>query len=132
MDYEGSWVWTISYVDEKEQFRVTVFNNEIFARLCYTCFLAKYKNVELNPAPVYEKFIWMGHDAAQGEPVHVIEKGVAKDKREYVKIYCCGDCIYYNWKKHKCNRGASEEGKPTDRFYRDCPLGLNEEEVKGE
>ena len=62
----------------------------------------------------------------------LLEKGVAKDKREYVKIYCCGDCIYYNWKKHKCNRGASEEGKPTDRFYRDCPLGLNEEEVKGE
>lgn len=50
--------------------------------------------------------------------------------REYVKIYCCGDCIYYNWKKHKCNRGAKEEGKPTDHFYRDCPMGINTEDDK--
>lgn len=49
--------------------------------------------------------------------------------REYVKIYCCGDCVHYNWKKHKCNRGAKEEGKPTDRFYRDCPMGIHTEEV---
>ena len=48
--------------------------------------------------------------------------------REYVKIYCCGDCIYYNWKKHKCNRGAHEEGKTTEHFYRDCPIGLNTED----
>ena len=47
--------------------------------------------------------------------------------REYVKIYCCGDCVYYNWKKHKCNLGAKEEGKATDTFYRDCPLGICEE-----
>lgn len=48
--------------------------------------------------------------------------------REYVKIYCCGDCIYYNYKKHCCNRGAHEYGKPYDRFYRDCPMGIHEEE----
>lgn len=36
-------------------------------------------------------------------------------------ITCCGDCAYYNWKKHKCTR-ATEEGKPTDHFYADCPL----------
>ena len=47
--------------------------------------------------------------------------------RQYVKIYCCGDCIYYNWKNHKCNRGAHEEGKASDNFYQDCPLGLHEE-----
>ena len=48
--------------------------------------------------------------------------------REYVKIYCCGDCIYYSWKKHKCNLGAHEEGKATDSFYRDCPIGICEED----
>ena len=49
--------------------------------------------------------------------------------REFVKIYCWGECVYYNWKKHKCNMGACEEGKATDNFYRDCPLGIN---VEGE
>ena len=48
--------------------------------------------------------------------------------REYVKIYCCGDCINYNWKKHSCNRGANKEGAPTDHFYRDCPSGIFVEE----
>ena len=47
--------------------------------------------------------------------------------KQYVKIYCCGDCIQYNWKKHKCNLGAHEEGKPSDSFYQDCPIGLHEE-----
>lgn len=49
-------------------------------------------------------------------------------KRQYVKIYCCGDCVFYNWKKHCCNRGAHEEGKASDNFYQDCPLGLHEED----
>lgn len=48
-------------------------------------------------------------------------------EREFVKIYCCGDCVYYNWKKHKCSRGAKEEGEPTDHFYRDCPMGIHKE-----
>ena len=53
--------------------------------------------------------------------------------RQYVKIYCCGDCVFYNWKKHCCNRGAHEEGKAQDNFSQDCPLGLHEEdEVDGE
>ena len=47
--------------------------------------------------------------------------------RQYVKIYCCGDCVFYNWKKHCCNRGAHEEGKASDNFFQDCPLGLHEE-----
>ena len=47
--------------------------------------------------------------------------------REYVKIYCCGDCVYYNWKKHKCNRGAHEEGRAYEHFYRDCPMGIYKE-----
>ena len=51
---------------------------------------------------------------------------------EYVKIYCCGDCIHYNWKKHKCNRGATQEGKPQDHFFRDCPIGICEEEDSDE
>lgn len=49
--------------------------------------------------------------------------------KQYVKIYCCGDCIQYNWRKHKCNLGAHVEGKPSDSFYQDCPLGLHEEEI---
>ena len=36
-------------------------------------------------------------------------------------ITCCADCAYYNMKKHKCIR-ATDEGKPTDHFYADCPL----------
>ena len=48
--------------------------------------------------------------------------------KQYVKIYCCGDCIQYNWKKHKCNLGAHVEGKPSDSFFQDCPLGLHEED----
>ena len=44
---------------------------------------------------------------------------------EYVKIYCCGDCGYYDWKKHKCTRGAKvDDGS---RFFRDCPIGIHEE-----
>ena len=37
-------------------------------------------------------------------------------------IYCCGDCVYYSMKKHKCTRGAKDEGKAQDHFYADCPL----------
>lgn len=36
-------------------------------------------------------------------------------------ITCCADCAYYNMRKHRCQR-ASDEGKPTDHFYADCPL----------
>lgn len=36
-------------------------------------------------------------------------------------ITCCADCAYYNMKRHRCTR-ASDEGKPTDHFYADCPL----------
>jgi hypothetical protein len=44
--------------------------------------------------------------------------------REFVKVYLCGSCIHYIWKKHQCSLGAHEEGKPTDTFFRDCPLGI--------
>lgn len=44
---------------------------------------------------------------------------------EYVKIYCCGDCGYYDWRKHKCQRGAKvDDGS---RFFRDCPIGIHKE-----
>lgn len=55
------------------------------------------------------------------------EDDAMKKDMEYVKIYCCGDCGYYNWKKHKCSRGAKDEGKAQDKFYRDCPLGIHVE-----
>ena len=49
--------------------------------------------------------------------------------KEYVKVYRCGECLYYDYKKHKCVLGASEEGEPTDAFYRDCPQGIHREET---
>ena len=51
--------------------------------------------------------------------------------REYVKIYCCGDCIYYDYKKHKCKLHAVDEGTGKESFYRDCPLGIHKEEEDG-
>ena len=45
-----------------------------------------------------------------------------------IEVSCCGDCPYYNWKKHKCGKGAEEEGKPSDSFYMDCPLKWKEVE----
>lgn len=36
-------------------------------------------------------------------------------------ITCCGDCGYYNWKKHRCTR-ATDEGDARSSFYADCPL----------
>lgn len=50
--------------------------------------------------------------------------------REYVKIYCCGDCVYYDWKKHRCKRGAKDDGTGREQFYRDCPIGICTEEDK--
>ena len=46
-------------------------------------------------------------------------------------ISCCGDCIYYNYKTHRCMRGCSDEGEPTDSFYLDCPLPDAATEKKG-
>lgn len=37
-------------------------------------------------------------------------------------ITCCGDCINYNWKRHKCNLGAHVVTDARDSFYDDCPL----------
>lgn len=37
-------------------------------------------------------------------------------------ITLCAECAYYSMKKHKCTRGAKDEGEPTARFYADCPL----------
>lgn len=37
-------------------------------------------------------------------------------------IACCGDCVYYDWKKHKCKRCNSIETDPRKPFYDDCPL----------
>lgn len=36
-------------------------------------------------------------------------------------ISCCADCANYNMKHHKCVI-CTDEGKPTDKFYKDCPL----------
>ena len=44
------------------------------------------------------------------------------DKQRIKGITCCGDCVYYNWKKHKCSRGASVETDARSHFYDDCPI----------
>lgn len=46
-------------------------------------------------------------------------------KTKYLRIGCCGDCPYYDLRRHKpdglmCQ--AHEEGEPTDNYYSDCPL----------
>ncbi len=37
-------------------------------------------------------------------------------------ITYCGACADYDYKKHRCRRGAKSENKPQDPFYDDCPL----------
>ena len=37
-------------------------------------------------------------------------------------ITICGDCVYYNMKKHRCTRGCTDEGDARAHFYVDCPL----------
>lgn len=46
--------------------------------------------------------------------------------RTYIKIYCCGDCVQYNWRTHRCGLGAHVNGNADDCFYLDCPF-LKEE-----
>lgn len=46
---------------------------------------------------------------------------------EYVKIYCCADCAHYDMKKHRCRNGAKDEGLGREHFYRDCRLGIHNE-----
>ena len=36
-------------------------------------------------------------------------------------INCCGECVYYSLKKHKCTRGF-HEGTAQDSFFTDCDL----------
>lgn len=45
-------------------------------------------------------------------------------------ITCCGDCIHYNFKKHKCNVGHSAEIDPKEKFYADCTTFENVEEYE--
>ena len=35
-------------------------------------------------------------------------------------ITCCGDCVHYDWKKHKCKYGHNQKGTAQDHFYTDC------------
>ena len=46
-------------------------------------------------------------------------------------IRCCGECANYSYKKHACTI-CTDEGKPTDSFYADCPLPDVVERVRGE
>ena len=48
--------------------------------------------------------------------------------RTYIKIYCCGDCVQYNWRMHRCKLGAHVDGTAGDCFYLDCPYLKEEKE----
>lgn len=37
-------------------------------------------------------------------------------------ITCCGDCVQYDWKKHRCKRGFCKEYDPRAHFFDDCDL----------
>ena len=37
-------------------------------------------------------------------------------------ITYCGACADYDFKKHRCKRGAMQESNPQDKFFDDCPL----------
>lgn len=57
------------------------------------------------------------------------EKTVIDSKgRTYIKIYCCGDCVQYNWTRHRCSLGAHVNGNANDCFYLDCPFLKEEKE----
>jgi hypothetical protein len=45
-------------------------------------------------------------------------------------ITCCGDCIHYNFEKHKCNVGHSAEIDAKEKFYADCTTFENVEEYE--
>ena len=56
------------------------------------------------------------------------------DKKRMKGITYCGECVYYNHHKHKCELGAKEESNPKDPFYDDCPIPdieqINEQEIR--
>ena len=43
-------------------------------------------------------------------------------------ITCCGDCVYYDWRKHKCKNGYNKESNAQDHFYDDCNVFKDLEE----
>ena len=43
-----------------------------------------------------------------------------------IEIGCCGECPFYNWERHKCDKGATDCGGAGSRFHKDCPLKWRE------
>ena len=37
-------------------------------------------------------------------------------------IKMCGECVNYDWKKHKCKIGCNDDSDARSSFYGDCPL----------
>ena len=37
-------------------------------------------------------------------------------------IKLCGECINYDWKRHKCKIGCNDDSNAQAPFYGDCPL----------
>lgn len=51
-------------------------------------------------------------------------------------ITCCGDCVHYDWRKHKCRNGHNDESNPRKHFYSDCKtledLAEHDKQVRAE
>lgn len=43
-------------------------------------------------------------------------------EREMRGFSCCGECIHYSVKKHRCKICKNIETDPRAKFYDDCPL----------
>ncbi len=62
--------------------------------------------------------------------VYKTKKDCEPEQGKRAEVGTCGDCIYYDWKEHKCGRGAHEVGKPHDTFIKIALLDYTKKKEK--